>query len=201
MVGIEPVGLNIGRKSSAGGSSGNPWFLLIFVVVGAGLAVYGNSVVAKAKASAGWPSAKGRIERSSLDSRRTRSTDSRGHGRETTSYYADIMYSYTVDGRKYSGGKVRYGASSTSRAAADKLVEKYRAGEDVDVYYDPAKPEESVLEPGAVWQSYLMLGIGILLAIGGLLLFVWAMRGGGKARQQQGQHREQDVGSEAGTES
>jgi hypothetical protein len=42
---------------------------------------------------------------------------------------------------------------------------------EVSVYYDPANPQEAVLQPGAKWTTYIVLVIGVVFALtGGLIL-------------------------------
>jgi len=64
-----------------------------------------------------------------------------------------VWYEYEVGGVHYLGDRLRFGAVdllNTSREAVQDYVEAlYPAGGDVTVYYDPAEPENAVLERGS----------------------------------------------------
>jgi hypothetical protein len=144
----------------------------IFLVVGAVVAFYfGKPIVDNAKASLKWPTVEGRVTVSTVE--RKRSSDS-------TTYAANVGYDYEVDGEKRMGDTVWFGGnfSSSNSGLARETVDKYPAGSQVRVYYNPEDPDQSVLEPGAFWTTYMVYGIGLLLFGIGLLVtggFVWKM--------------------------
>ncbi|MBW8772798.1 MAG: DUF3592 domain-containing protein, partial [Gemmatimonadetes bacterium] len=47
---------------------------------------------------------------------------------------------------------------------------RYRPATAVDVYYNPARPDESVLEPGTPLRNWAMLAVGFLLIIAGFAI-------------------------------
>lgn len=55
-----------------------------------------------------------------------------------------VLYAYQVDGQVFQGNRVRLSGSATSASAT---VARYPAGAAVTVYYDPANPAVSALEP------------------------------------------------------
>jgi hypothetical protein len=144
----------------------------IFLVVGAVVAFYfGKPIVDNAKASLKWPTVEGRVTVSTVE--RKRSSDS-------TTYAANVGYEYEVDGQKQLGDTVWFGGnfSSSNSGLARETVDKYPAGSQVQVYYNPEDPNQSVLEPGAFWTTYMVYGIGLLFFGIGLLAtgaFVWKM--------------------------
>jgi hypothetical protein len=75
-----------------------------------------------------------------------------------------FSYQYTVNGRMYSGKRPFFASSykKLGREKTDELISKYAEGREIDVHYNPSKPEMSVLEPGR--KDGLLTGI-ILLAI------------------------------------
>ncbi|HEX8439976.1 DUF3592 domain-containing protein [Archangium sp.] len=71
-------------------------------------------------------------------------TDSDG-----TTYGFVVRYAYEVDGRAYEGTRYRYSQSSSSnKAPARALKERFHEGATVPVFHSPEAPEEAVLETG-----------------------------------------------------
>ena len=118
----------------------------------------------QAAASIAWPTADGRITGSQLE---------RSKSRGETMYSADVAYEYSVDGRNFEGDRVWFGDdfSSSNPTPWRKVVDRYAAGTDVKVFYAPADPVASVLEPGATWSSSGLYVVGLgLLTLGVLIL-------------------------------
>lgn len=69
----------------------------------------------------------------------------------TQNYEVWVHYAYSVNGNAYQGKNVRFPNVNfySSPAVAYKVVQKYRPGTPVDVFYDPNDPASSVLRPGA----------------------------------------------------
>lgn len=81
-----------------------------------------------------------------------------------TSFY----YDYTVNGEKHLGTRIFFGdtfISLFSFLAAKGAIEKYKEGQTVTVYYNPSNPQNSVLEPGAKWQAFAALVLGVVLVM------------------------------------
>ena len=91
--------------------------------------------------SASWPTAPAVI---------TESRVSVEPGADSTTYSADIAYRYTVDGAPYEGDRVRLTLTQSTSDSSDarRVVDRYPAGAEVRVAYDPDDPATSVLEPG-----------------------------------------------------
>lgn len=104
-----------------------------------------------------WPSVDGEVVDARVESRRIP-----GSTREEYDHYFEYIFS--VDGKKYSSGRLNFFSVSGDPSEG---VEKYEMGQKVQVYYDPNDPSRAVLEPGLpgifVW---LALGFGIILFIG-----------------------------------
>lgn len=146
---------------------------VLFLVVGGGLALgLGKPVADKANASTEWPTTQGTIVVSGVDEKISRRRRKRSFRRTTRkSYSAHVVYEYEVDGQHFESDNIWYGSySSSSRSSAQKLAAKYPVDTQVEVYYMPGEPSESVLMPGAFFSSYIMLIVGSVFAGVGLLL-------------------------------
>lgn len=131
---------------------------------------FGKPVLDRAKASEAWPTVPGVVTHSEVASHTS-------DGKRM--YRPDVRYDYEVDGRRYEGSTVWFGGdySSSSSGGARKVVARYPPGREVAVSYDPEAPYESVLEPGAVFSSYAVLGIGALFAVIGVLVLLGGVLG------------------------
>ena len=106
-----------------------------------------------------------------LSSQVTSSSDSDG-----TTYGFGIRYRYTVDGQPFESDRYAFGAgkSSDDHARASDLVRRHPAGSQLEVYYDPAKPQEAVVERKVdptmfflmlFMQPFVLVGVGMLGAV------------------------------------
>lgn len=66
------------------------------------------------------------------------------YGRSSTTYRAEIVYSYQVGGAYYSG---RYTTDSFSEEDANAVADKYPKGSTMQVHVNPAESEMSDLIP------------------------------------------------------
>ncbi len=118
---------------------------------------------AQAQASQTWPSVMGTVAASSVET--SHSTDSDGHS--STSYYPAVTYQYEVLGHSYSSDRVSFGfrVGSGSRTQAQAVADRYIAGNQIRVYYNPNNPGEAVLERTsqssniAKWIAILIIAI------------------------------------------
>ena len=89
--------------------------------------------------------------------------------------YPSILYNYLVMGSPYQGSSITPGMA-VGGSGAHKVVERYPAGAQVLVYYDPNNPSDAVLERGMpdyikwLWITIVLVTIflfalGIVLAI------------------------------------
>lgn len=131
----------------------------IAVVVGGGWAMYGQWQGRRAES---WPTTAGTIAASKIVEEEVRARRARG-----TISHAEITYRYRVDGRDYTSDRIRFAVNPT-RDDARLYVERFPARSEVDVYYNPNKPSEAVLEAGhpvSTLVTALSL-VGILIVCG-----------------------------------
>jgi hypothetical protein len=116
---------------------------------------------AQARASVAWPRVPGKVGRSASE---------RTYGMYGMAFYRlALRYSYEVDGRVYEGDMAQFGPPRvTNRDLIEGLVEKYPAGKDVTVHYNPDAPEIAVLETSDemawqnAWQVWFLFGFPIV---------------------------------------
>ena len=116
-------------------------------VIGLILAIIGGIQLRIPLESLRWPEAEGQVAQASASS---------------------LRYRYTVRGKTYTGSRVSF------RSEYDETATRYLPGSAVKVYYDPARPDRSVLQPGAGFSSYLFIGLGGLLFVVGLIASLFA---------------------------
>ena len=140
---------------------------VLVVVVTAVMALFGGGLLfigirsrRAAQASRAWPSTQGTVASSQVIT----SGSSRSRW-----YKAQVTYTFTVDGQNYTSDKVFFGdARSSSMAKEQRVVDRYKAGAPVEVFYNPQQPQEAVLErrTGGTTLVYLILGCVLLLIAG-----------------------------------
>lgn len=95
------------------------------------------------RATLKWPYAPGRIVSAGVQKYREGGVGARG-----PMYRSKVVYKYQVAGNNYKSDQVSLGmvTSWNSAMAAGKATSKYKAGDAIQVYYNPDKPSEAVLE-------------------------------------------------------
>ena len=144
----------------------------IFLIVGVLLGGFLLWQLIKGMKAKNWPTAQGRV----IDSRVSTSVSYDDDGDRSTTYGAEISYSYDIDGYEYSGHRRSFSDfSSSNRRRAEKIVARYAPGTNMPVYYRPDDPEESVLEPGINLVSVLFLLLPAIFLVIGVLGLVGAL--------------------------
>jgi hypothetical protein len=113
----------------------------------------------KTKSAGGWASITGTLHESRVEEL----FENPGDGPRT--FRPVIRYTYQVGGVDYEGSHLMVGDDPLgSKAAMEKILARYPQGRQVLVYYNPLKPEESVLEKQSKSSTKaLILGIAFLL--------------------------------------
>ncbi len=120
------------------------------LLIGIALSISGYCVIVSAIASSSWPKVQGQIIASDIKRRHS--------DRGRVIHTAKVFYKYSVNATKYSSNKISFGEYNH----AGRIVNLYRKGKTVWVYYNPEKPQIAVLEPGISWDSFFLLGMGVL---------------------------------------
>lgn len=146
---------------------------IIFIVVSGVILFFGIRQITRATASNAWPNVTGVVTVSELGKHV-------GHDRDdTTTYRADISYDYVVNDRSYRNGVVNFGSLQTSDpSTARRVLKRYPVGLQVPVYYNPAEPQDAVLEPGLDGGSWFLPIFGSVFLLVGVGIFRLLMRMG-----------------------
>jgi len=131
--------------------------------------------VRKGSASKRWPMTDGRILSSEVTSHR--SLDS--NGTHTTMYEPAVQYEYNANGQRYQSKEIGFGgvAAASMPSFAEGVVAKYPVGNSVQVFYNPAKPSEAVLEHSGAGCNMVLLLIFGAIELGLVVLLVAGLTG------------------------
>jgi hypothetical protein len=124
----------------------------------------------KVKASMSWPYVLGKVLAASV-----RQVVVRGDAdtRDTTNYVPSVQYEYQVGGQNYQGNRLAFQEKGyNSHKKAFKLVADFPVGGPVSVYFDPANPQNAVLERKAHGNNFILAVGGILVLAAISSLFV-----------------------------
>ena len=118
--------------------------------------------------SPGWPTTDGTIISRRIVGQRFKQYDDTFY----TNFDVYIRYQYSVSGISYSSLSVN---AIDTPFYPSSIANRYPAGKDVIVYYNPNDPSEAVLEPGFVSIfkafdvfSYLFFGVGLFFIFLGI---------------------------------
>jgi hypothetical protein len=93
----------------------------------------------------------------------------------STYHDADVRYTYTVQGRTLKGSEVACAGTTNYSFLVHALVERFKPGQPVTVYYNPTNPEEAVLLRAPVLGSYIQFLAFLLAGYWGLRLLLLAL--------------------------
>ncbi|MBN2040216.1 MAG: DUF3592 domain-containing protein [Spirochaetes bacterium] len=121
--------------------------LLVFGLILGGFGLYKYKT---GKESVSWPSVKGKITYSRVEA---------GRNNKKQEYLPSVKYIYRVNKKLYTGNNITASdVYQKTRGSANTILKKYPVGGEVSVYYNPANPDNSVLETGMRRNVYIMLG-------------------------------------------
>jgi len=130
-------------------------FALALGGLGVYLIIHSQRSKQKAAQSHTWPMVKGLISETRISTQELN---------ETLRYEPVVRYTYEVDGKIYEGRQITFGSGVDfgSRQKADEFLADYPVDAEVNVYYNPEKPGEAVLQQVAS-KTTVGLVIGIVL--------------------------------------
>lgn len=145
--------------------------LFVTLAGGCGLFVLTLALVLHRQVAAArrWPATRGEIVSATLPASREF-----GGSKGSTQQGAQLVYTYTVAGRRYTGNRLAFGGRMSWWAPGQpqEQSENDSEGRAVQVCYDPRNPGEAVLERRAIGITLLwIVGLGLLAlaaVVGGL---------------------------------
>jgi len=152
---------------------------IFLMIVGAVILVYTINLSYQSNSSTNWPTTQGTILSSEVESHTTKKYDKNGHASTSTDYRAKILYQYAINGTYYSSDEISlmYSSFWGDINEAQQLVEKYPAGKNVTIHYNPESPSEAVLEPGTAPSSMMnFMTCGATLIPLGIIFLLLALR-------------------------
>jgi hypothetical protein len=129
--------------------------IVLFTLAGLVMAGWGWRMIARGRRTLAWPSVEGVIEESRLAS-------------EEDDTLPKIVFSYTVAEHRYRCDTKLPGDAALSPDLAESRVNKYPAGRQVRVHYNPLQPDQATLEPGPARDDWLIFSLGLAAAVLGL---------------------------------
>jgi hypothetical protein len=144
--------------------------MLALVSGGFGLAILALTISSLREAAAmkRWPVAVGRVLSSVVQEYKADAgTGNFGASRGRMVLYRPVVaYEYVVNGRHYKGDRIAQspGLNRGVPDFAQKVVDLYATGRQVEVRYNPAEPSESVLEARVpkAWIVAFVIALGLL---------------------------------------
>lgn len=93
-------------------------------------------------------------------------------------YVPKIVYTYNVDTLAFSSERIQLKdmAQYKKKEDAELVTRKYPVDAKVKVYYNPAKFDEAILEPGIQGVHFFMLFIGLLIFIAPLIGLFYSIK-------------------------
>lgn len=139
--------------------------VVILALVAAVLIAIGWINHRRAQATLAWPASPGQVLAAVVGVQ---------SGENGPTYFPRITYTYNVNGQTYQNDRLVIGGGiSGNRGPAEQIVARYPAGSSVPVYFNPANPQEAVLERRSGSTRFLVgLGAFLLLMGCGLLACV-----------------------------
>ena len=115
--------------------------------------------------SPGWEQAQGTVHQAGLE-------------QSGLKYGPRVVYRYDVDGHAYENDRISFPeirSSGSTEIQLRQLTAKYSVGGPCTVYYNPASPATSCLEPGI---NYVLLVVGVPFSLGLLAIAAGTIRYG-----------------------
>jgi hypothetical protein len=131
---------------------------------GVGWLVVNVRALVRGRQSTNWPVTRGRI--TAFDAPKSPWRYGPGFGNNK----ARVSYSYEVQGVPHRGTRVSFGPELDPDINGRRAW-RYAVGSEVEVFYNPDRPLQGVLEPGVRREVYVQISLALTFIGLGLLLF------------------------------
>lgn len=133
-------------------------FFMVFVGVGLIVVAAGVDTFLRRRASAGWAQTSARIIASDVET---------GQFDEQTVYRPRVTYVFSAANREWTSTRLSFtGRSYASEKGAQEVCRRYPAETSAPVLYNPAHPQESVLERQGGAPAMMLVLCGLLCWVG-----------------------------------
>jgi len=113
-----------------------------------------------------WPTVKGIVIKSEIYTDYDTSDN-------ISTYRPEVIFSYAVGGEEFKSNRLYYGVkimSSTKKQKSKRIVNKYKVNQVVDVFINPNKKKDAILEPGVHSELFWVFIFSIAFLAAGYLL-------------------------------
>ena len=142
------------------------WTDLVLVLIGGGactvLLYVAIGILREARASRRWPQTTGTVLTSCVESRKKTPGDNDSDTAVINS--PNVVYEYQVNDQSFRGSRIDLG-QRTSEYELESILDRYPVGAEVVVYYNPADPQDAVLERDAPAGTFWIGGGCVLFSI------------------------------------
>lgn len=125
-------------------------------VIGAAAIIAGTIQLLAALRIRRWPVVRGRIEERSVGPSTTT-----GASRPGRYFEPRVRYSYSVDGKPYTGQRISPAKAAYDEGHARRVVDKLP--DEVDVHYNPRDPGDGYLRPTSLALALIVMLVGWLV--------------------------------------
>ena len=135
---------------------------IVILVISIAAIATGVSMMSASGTARGWPTVTGKITERGVGPATTTGASRAGRYVEPR-----VSYSYTVDGKHYTGHRIALAANAYDEAKARKVANELP--DSVEVHYNPSDPSDALLQPSATGMAIFVLilgGLGILIGAG-----------------------------------
>ena len=143
-----------------------PWPARLFDLSGIAALLVASYSTFQAMRATNWPTTEAEILKSEI--KYIRQSDS------APRLDYQILYSYRVNDRSYTGSRVRFGGVDEFRWQLKDLLRRYRPGSRHAVHYNPDAPASSTLKAGFSAGLALLFVLGLGFTLGGRWLLCWS---------------------------
>ena len=153
------------------------FFIILIFLLGSAFLVYGIYPFYFGVVTRRWPTTSGIIISSDVKKEKSSYVrmSSAHASRSPNGYHAVVNYKYAVNQKEFESNRIIHNPLGAGVYFSDHIpnecIKKYHPGKNVTVFYDPAKPEYAILEPGvnisfSSYITYILSGsFGIFLIL------------------------------------
>jgi hypothetical protein len=137
------------------------YWRIILAVIGLILVDWNWRTIWNGRRSLLWPSTKGEMKESRM-SVIEETSDYPPYAVIHRTHTLEMRYRYEVDGKAYEGFRLSFASQEVPEKRVAQVTKRYGKGSTPMVFYDPKRPELSVLEAGTGLWTCIALSVGLI---------------------------------------